>query len=56
MRKRIAKQEALWYEEELQKEINEDRKAHGKSLKKTKMIITRLRLLPVAGTPLLKRD
>ena len=30
MRKRIAKQEALWYEEELKKEINEDRKAHGK--------------------------
>lgn len=32
MRKRIAKQEALWYEEELQKEINEDRKEHGKNL------------------------
>ena len=30
MRNRIAKQEALWYEEELKKEINEDRKAHGK--------------------------
>lgn len=32
MRKRIAKQEALWYEEELQKEINGDRKEHGKNL------------------------
>ena len=29
MRKRIASQEALWYEEELKKEINEDRKNHG---------------------------
>ena len=36
MRKRIAKQEALWYEEELQKEINEDRKAHGKKTLKDK--------------------
>ncbi len=36
MRKRIAKQEALWYEEELKKEINEDRKAHGKKPLKDK--------------------
>lgn len=31
MKKRAAKQEALWYEEALQKEITEDRKAHGKN-------------------------
>ena len=30
MRKEIANQEALWYEEDLQKEINEDRERHGK--------------------------
>ena len=30
MRKRIATQEALWYEEDLQKEINADRERHGK--------------------------
>lgn len=30
-RKRIAHQEALWYEKELKKEINEDRKNHGKN-------------------------
>lgn len=36
MRKRIASQEALWYEEELKKEINEDRKNHGKKLLKEK--------------------
>ena len=36
MRKRIAKQEALWYEEELKKEINEDRKTHGKKPLKDK--------------------
>ena len=36
MRRRIAKQEALWYEEELQKEIDEDRKAHGKKPLKDK--------------------
>lgn len=36
MRKRITKQEALWYEEELQKEINEDRKEHGKKPLKDK--------------------
>lgn len=30
MQKRIAKEEALFYEELLQKEIGEDRKAHGK--------------------------
>ena len=32
MRKRIASQEALWYEEELKKEINEDRKASQEAL------------------------
>jgi hypothetical protein len=36
MRKRIAKQEVLWYEEELRKEINEDRKEHGKKPLKDK--------------------
>lgn len=36
MRNRIAKQEALWYEEELKQEINEDRKAHGKKHLKDK--------------------
>jgi len=30
MRKRVAVQQALWYEEELQKEINNDRIKHGK--------------------------
>ena len=30
MRKRVATQQALWYEEELKKEINKDREAHGK--------------------------
>ncbi len=36
MRRRIASQEALWYEEELKKEINEDRKNHGKKPLKEK--------------------
>lgn len=37
MQKRIAREEALFYEEILKKEINEDREAHGKKpLKKTK--------------------
>lgn len=36
MRKRVARQEALWYEEELKKEINEDRKNHGKKPLKDK--------------------
>ena len=36
MRKRVAKQEALWFENELQKEINEDRKNHGKKPLKDK--------------------
>jgi len=30
MRKRVATQQALWYEQELQKEINNDRTKHGK--------------------------
>ena len=30
MRKRIAREQALWYEEELNKEIEKDRLAHGK--------------------------
>lgn len=30
MRKRIAKEQAMWFEEELKKEINEDRELHGK--------------------------
>ena len=30
MRKRIADEEALFFEEQLKKEINEDREAHGK--------------------------
>ena len=36
MRKRIAKQEALFYEDILKKEINEDRAAHGKKPLKDK--------------------
>ena len=36
MRKRVAVQEALWFEEELKKEINEDRKNHGKKPLKDK--------------------
>lgn len=36
MQKRIAKQEALFYEELLKKEINEDRKCHGKKELKDK--------------------
>lgn len=36
MRNRVAHQEALWYEEELKKEINEDRKNHGKKPLKEK--------------------
>lgn len=35
-RKRVACQEALWYEKELKKEINQDRTAHGKSPLKDK--------------------
>ena len=35
-RKRIAKEEALFYEDLLKKEINEDREAHGKKLLKEK--------------------
>ena len=31
MRKRIAHEQALWYEDELKKEIEQDRLAHGKS-------------------------
>lgn len=31
MRKRVAHEQALWYEEELNKEIEKDRLAHGKS-------------------------
>ena len=30
MRKRVARKQALWYEEELQKEIAKDRELHGK--------------------------
>lgn len=30
MRKRVAREQALWYEEELNKEIERDRQAHGK--------------------------
>ena len=30
MRKRVATQEALWYEESLKKEIDKDRKGHNK--------------------------
>lgn len=36
MRKRVAKEQALWFEEELKKEINEDRAAHGKKPLKEK--------------------
>ena len=36
MRKRVAHEQALWYEEELQKEITKDREAHGKKPLKEK--------------------
>lgn len=36
MRNRVAHREALWFEEELKKEINEDRKNHGKNPLKEK--------------------
>ena len=36
MRKRVAHEQALWYEDELQKEINEDRQAHGEKTLKDK--------------------
>lgn len=36
MRNRVAHQEALWFEEELKKEIDEDRKNHGKKPLKDK--------------------
>jgi transposase len=36
MRKRIARDQALWYEEELKKEIAKDREAHGKKPLKDK--------------------
>ena len=36
MRKRVAHEQALWYEEELNKEIEEDRLAHGKKPLKKK--------------------
>ena len=36
MRKRVARQQALWYEEELRKEITKDREAHGKKPLKDK--------------------
>lgn len=40
MRKRVAHEQALWYEEELNKEIEKDRLAHGKKPLKKKMIIS----------------
>lgn len=36
MRKRIAQKEALWFEQELKSEINQDRKDHGKKPLKEK--------------------
>ena len=36
MRKRVAHEQALWYEEELQKEITKDRETHGKKPLKEK--------------------
>lgn len=36
MRKRVAHEQALWYEEELQKEIAKDRESHGKKPLKEK--------------------
>ena len=36
MRKRVAHEQALWYEDELQKEINKDRQAYGKKPLKDK--------------------
>ena len=34
MRKRIAHDQALWYEDELKKGIEQDRQAHGKNIKR----------------------
>ena len=42
MRKRVAHEQALWYEEELNKEIEKDRLAHGKKPLKKKMITSHL--------------
>jgi hypothetical protein len=36
MRKRVAREQALWYEDELKKEIDKDREAHGKKPLKEK--------------------
>ena len=36
MRKRVAHEQALWYEDELKKEIEQDRLAHGKKPLKDK--------------------
>ncbi len=36
MRKRVAHEQALWYEEQLKKEITKDREAHGKKPLKEK--------------------
>lgn len=40
MRKRIAHEQALWYEDELKKEIEQDRLAHGKKPLKKKISIS----------------
>ena len=49
MQKRIAQEEALFFEDLLKKEINEDREAHGKRpLKERMMTITRHLAHPVA--------
>ena len=40
MRKRVAHEQALWYEEELNKEIEKDRLAHGKKAIEEKKMIT----------------
>ena len=34
MRKRVAHEQALWYEQELKEEIQKDREAHGKTFER----------------------
>ena len=46
MRKRIAQQEAKFYEEQLKEEINADREAHGKKPLKEKRMTIRRTVLP----------
>ena len=54
MRKRIADEEALFFEEQLKKEINEDRETHGKKPLKERMMIPKIRL-PLMAVLVTKR-